>query len=464
MRNDLLLSVREARERIAAPALLLVLGLAACGDGPTQARDDTDPYVLRIESTPMAMRQGDSASVRVGVQSRSGRALPGTRVEWTTSDESVAGVTAEGRVIGVGRGEAYVRARHGALADSVLVRVSIRWRSVGIYSMGGSSCALAWQGKVYCTGTVTAPGIGATPPTYSTSWDSVRSGPRVASFGPTAPPSGCGLTAAGKLVCWGHRLGTSPAVVEDQVFELAPPVQLARLYPGGNVMCGLSAAGEAYCWGDGSSGTLGTGSWAAAQQPSAVAGGLRFTGLSIGAATACGVTTERRAYCWGWNGYGQTGRADSSYYGRPARLPLDVEFRSVAVGHLRACGIDTSDRLWCWGGTSDRRPTVLATAHPFERIFAGAGHMCGLTASGEAFCWGSNSWGELGDGTHVPRRTPVAVTDNIRFKHLALGWSHTCGITLADELYCWGSNSNGQLGTGDRRSTAVPVRVREPAA
>jgi alpha-tubulin suppressor-like RCC1 family protein len=34
---------------------------------------------------------------------------------------------------------------------------------------------------------------------------------------------------------------------------------------------------------------------------------------------------------------------------------------------------------------------------------------CAVRADGSAWCWGLNRWGEVGDGTRAPRRTPVHV-------------------------------------------------------
>lgn len=58
-------------------------------------------------------------------------------------------------------------------------------------------------------------------------------------------------------------------------------------------------------------------------------------------------------------------------------------------------------------------------------------------------------------------QTPVRVSGNLLFEALSvdpMGF-HACGLTAAHQVYCWGNNSQGQLGDGTHtnRSTPVPV-------
>jgi alpha-tubulin suppressor-like RCC1 family protein len=97
----------------------------------------------------------------------------------------------------------------------------------------------------------------------------------------------------------------------------------------------------------------------------------------------------------------------------------------------------------------------------FGRVSAGTAYTCGETTDDRAYCWGSNNHGQLGDGTGIQRRTPVAVAGWIAFKQVsaALGGLHTCGKTSAGVVYCWGSNGNGELGDGTTEDRLSPVPV-----
>ena len=96
------------------------------------------------------------------------------------------------------------------------------------------------------------------------------------------------------------------------------------------------------------------------RQPSAVAGGQKFTLIALGRTSTCGLIADGSAYCWGSNTAGQLG-----------------------------------------DGTVDERlaPVRAAPALKFASLTAGDSQSCGVTADGTAYCWGSNGFGQLGSGT-----------------------------------------------------------------
>ena len=100
--------------------------------------------------------------------------------------------------------------------------------------------------------------------------------------------------------------------------------------------------------------------------------------------------------------------------------------------------------------------TVVPIPAPFTSISAGILHTCGLVGDGVAYCWGYNEEGQLGDGSHSQRTSPVQVLGELRFTALAAGGQHTCGLTANGAAYCWGLNLTGQLGDGTNTSRATP--------
>jgi alpha-tubulin suppressor-like RCC1 family protein len=99
-------------------------------------------------------------------------------------------------------------------------------------------------------------------------------------------------------------------------------------------------------------------------------------------------------------------------------------------------------------------PTLVATA-----IALGAHFACALIGGGSVNCWGGNSYGQLGDGTTVPRPVPVAVSGISKATAVATGGLHTCALIATGGVECWGYNAGGQLGDNSTTNRSVPGPV-----
>jgi alpha-tubulin suppressor-like RCC1 family protein len=230
----------------------------------------------------------------------------------------------------------------------------------------------------------------------------------------------CAIRPSGSLYCWGHA--TPPT-------RLVTALGFVAVSAGDTHQCALRADGTAYCWGDNSLGQLGDGSLTPSPTPVAVAGNLRFARIRAGQGYTCGLTIGGGVYCWG----------DSAHVGR-----LGLFISNSALVPTAVIGGQTFADL-------SLDPTF---------------HACALTTGGEAYCWGANGYGDIGDGTQIPRTVPTAVhAGGARFQAIAAGGGDvvgpfTCALTAAGEVYCWGSNVNGELGLNPASlfSAWIPVR------
>jgi len=84
-----------------------------------------------------------------------------------------------------------------------------------------------------------------------------------------------------------------------------------------------------------------------------------------------------------------------------------------------------------------------------------------ITSDGSLWGWGSNKYGEVGDGTALPRDTPVKIMENV--KSVSAGGSGFGSFTLAvkndGSLWAWGKNSTSQLGDGSLAVSRSPIKL-----
>ena len=112
------------------------------------------------------------------------------------------------------------------------------------------------------------------------------------------------------------------------------------------------------------------------------------------------------------------------------------------------------------GTTIQRRTPVAVTGlgSGVRAIAAANLHTCALTSAGAVLCWGDNSRGQLGDGTTTQRLTPVPVAGlGSGVRAISAGGDHTCAVTTAGAVFCWGDNIAGQVGDGTRAQRNTPV-------
>jgi hypothetical protein len=423
------------------------------------------PRIVALRITPGGVTLvpgGSFVFVADGIGT-SGAVIARRTPAWSSSDSAVATVDAAGVATAHGDGAAWVVARDGALADSVLVRArTVRFTvvSAGPYQ---STCATGPQGA-FCWGYDGNAGNlgagvaldGATTPV------GVVGGARFAAV-TTGDAFTCALTADGAPSCWGDdtygRLGDgSTGASRPTPGLVSGSLTLTTLHAGRRHACGLTAAGKAWCWGGNNQGQLGvplaTGLSAV---PVAVVTEHLFAAVGAGHMHSCGLGTDSLILCWGRG----TELGDSVAVTRPQPAPVygDHRFRSLSVGWTHTCGVATDSLVYCWGynlageigaqGDSlIKLPASVNGVPPLASVIAGYYATCGLTADGHAWCWGLNNTGQLGTGDTLGGRVPHPVVGGLRFTSLTIGYGHSCGIATDGLLYCWGAALHGMLGDG----------------
>lgn len=292
----------------------------------------------------------------------------------------------------------------------------------------------------------------------------------------------CAVTVAGGVLCWGNwgQEGLGAGALGFGTFSSDVPLEVAglqepgarSLVSGSEQSCLLTAEGGVKCWGRNDGWELGDGSGVTRHEPGEPSG-LSSGAVAIAAGPRDGfaVMNGGSLKCWGtkYESLGTTAWARPT----PTDLPdLGSGVATVAAGMFHTCALTTSGGIKCWGdnldgqlgdGTSvgfrDSPVDVVGLGSAVAQIAAGTSHTCGVAPDGGVRCWGRNETGQLGDGTQVLRRTPVAVAGLTGVVAVALGSVHSCALTVSGAVKCWGGNSVGQLGDGTITPRATPVDV-----
>lgn len=102
------------------------------------------------------------------------------------------------------------------------------------------------------------------------------------------------------------------------------------------------------------------------------------------------------------------------------------------------------------------------TGAPMTRQAVAVGWVHGLAvyADGTVWSWGSNGTGQLGDGTHVDRRTRGQVTGLGNIIAVASHAATNLALRSDGTVWSWGDNAQGQLGIGQTGADrSLPVQV-----
>ena len=127
------------------------------------------------------------------------------------------------------------------------------------------------------------------------------------------------------------------------------------------------------------------------------------------------------------------------------------------------------EAAWSWGlnnfgqlgdGTHIKRASPVRIAGLSVTALAGGSeHSLALLSDGTVWAWGLNDFGQLGDGTNTNRDEPVQVSGLSGVIAIAGGDDHSLALKSDGTLWSWGLNSRGQLGDATFNDSAVPVHV-----
>ena len=258
----------------------------------------------------------------------------------------------------------------------------------------------------------------------------------------------------------------------------------------------LSADGTVYAWGRNEYGQLGNGV-TATNSPIPVAvktAGTSMDGKTImqvaaGATHSLALATDGTIYAWGKNEYGQLGNDSTINSPVPVAVkttgtPMDgKKIIQIHAGYEHSLALASDGTVYTWGrnnygqlgkndATDAHIPAAVRTLGTpmagkiIVQLAAGNSQSIALASDGTVYTWGWNQHGQLGNGTTMNSRIPVAVVTagtplaGKVVSQIAAGNAHALAMTDDGTMYTWGWNQHGQLGNNSTINSSLPVIVK----
>lgn len=288
-----------------------------------------------------------------------------------------------------------------------------------------------------------------------------------------------GLKSDGSIWTWG--LSDQAQLGDNTYFvDKSSPVPVVGGHSFISVVAGyshsiaLKADGSAWTWGVNFSGELGDGTVVRKSSPVAVIGGHSFVEISATDTGSYALKADGSVWSWGANSAGYLG--DNTTVAKSSPVAVVGGHSFVSLSGTLALKSDGS--AWGWGinnsgeigdGTVGAKssPVPVIGGHRFVQVSKsmGNGFVIALKADGSAWGWGYNTYGELGDGTTLPKSSPVPVIGGHTFVNVKAGRASagtgTPSIATKSNAsaWTWGGNVSGVLGDGTVLRKSSPVAV-----
>jgi alpha-tubulin suppressor-like RCC1 family protein len=182
------------------------------------------------------------------------------------------------------------------------------------------------------------------------------------------------------------------------------------------------------------------------------------------------------AYTWGSNNCGRLGTNETPALTKSSPVSVvggfnDWSFIDVGSGHK--IGLRNNGTIWTWGsqisgvlgdGTGIPRSSPVRVVGGFTdwcQVSAGSDFNLAVRANGTAWGWGEAFPGRLGNNCPDDRSSPVSVVGGFTdWCQVAAGAAHGLGLRSNCTIWAWGCGDNGALGENTNCSSrSSPVSV-----
>jgi alpha-tubulin suppressor-like RCC1 family protein len=110
-----------------------------------------------------------------------------------------------------------------------------------------------------------------------------------------------------------------------------------------------------------------------------------------------------------------------------------VAGRLLACGEGAAVGHGDADTKYL-----EPAPVAAMAGVHVVSVAAGFGHSLALSLDGRVYSWGDNTWGQLGLGDELVRRSPVPIEGLQGVRSVAAASGHSFAVTQSGDVFSWG--------------------------
>lgn len=497
---------RDRRWRAAGlPVAALLLVLAACGSPAPSNPPAAVTIDLAGDANSFELAVGEGTTLTVHVTDEAGNRI-NAGVTWSTSNASVATVSAGGTVSAIAAGSATITARtSNDISASVVVHVRDETAAPGLHLSAegrlldpAAVCGLVLVYGQVSQATLQVVALPAGSSITDIGWD-------------TDPDGRLAVDAEGDeatilATAMGRTALTVNASVNGEPMTTTITVcyEVAQVVAAGQAhTLALLPDGSLYAWGWNGFGQLGLGSEVHhSEVPARVVtdnddgiGDRIPVAISAGESHNLVLLDDGSVYAWGLNDQWQlgTGVGGNGYLPRAVLTDNDGgiggrKVIAVAAGRRHSLAVLEDGSVYAWGqndygqlgngstggGTGSSGPQAVVTdnsggigGRAAVAVSASEQHSLALLADGSVYAWGSNAYWQLGVGNSVTS-SPVpmrVVTDNEggigdrRVEAVEAGYRHALALLEDGTVYSWGDGVYGRLGNGTEFGSSVPIRV-----
>ena len=191
------------------------------------------------------------------------------------------------------------------------------------------------------------------------------------------------------------------------------------------------------------------------------------TSVSLNSSSTMAIISDNSLWTWGYNYDGDLGDGTTTARYSPVKVMDDVASAFFSLTSTMA--IKTDGSLWAWGdngdgqlgdGTITDRHSPVKVMGDVVSVFTGGTSTMAIKSDNSLWAWGHNDCGQLGDGTRINKHLPVKVMDDV--VSVSLNSSSTMAIKSDNSLWAWGYNGYGRLGDGTTTAERhLPVKIMD---